>query len=213
MSRSPGVLPLAWQAQSVLLCYPDEELPGRLPLLREVAPAAGARIGRPLGRFLGHAASTALPDLAADYVATFDHRKRCCLFLTYYSYGDTRKRGMALLRLKQSYAAAGLHLTGDELPDHLAVVLEFAATAGPDAGKDLLQQHRAGLELLRLALAEAASPWADVLESVSATLPPLAGGERQAIARLAAQGPPEEQVGLAPFGPPEYMPQPQGGAR
>jgi nitrate reductase delta subunit len=213
MSRAAALYPLAWQAQSVLLCYPDEELPGRLPLLREVASAAGARIGRPLHRFLSHAATSPLPDLAADYVATFDHRKRCCLFLTYYSYGDTRKRGMALLRLKRLYAAAGLHLTEDELPDHLAVLLEFAATAGPAAGKDLLQQHRAGLELLRLALADAASPWADVLESVSATLPPLPGGQRQAVARLAAQGPPEEQVGLAPFAPPEYMPQPQGGPR
>jgi len=92
-------------------------------------------------------------------------------------------------------------------------VLEYAATAGPEAGKDLLQQHRAGLELLRLALDEAASPWADVLESVSATLPPLLGDQRRAVARLAAQGPPEEQVGLAPFAPPEYMPQPRGGPR
>ena len=153
MSRA-AALPLAWQAQSVLLSYPDEQLPGRLPVLRRAASAAGARAGHPLHRFLDHAARTPLPDLAADYVATFDHRKRCCLFLTYYAHGDTRKRGMALLRLKQSYAAAGLRLTDDELPDHLAVVLEFAAIAGADAGKDLLQQHRAGVELLRLALAE-----------------------------------------------------------
>jgi nitrate reductase molybdenum cofactor assembly chaperone NarJ/NarW len=213
MSRATATLPLAWQAQSVLLCYPDENLPGRLPLLREVASAAGTQIGRPLHRFLDHATNTPLPDLAADYVATFDHRKRCCLFLTYYSYGDTRKRGMALLRLKHSYRSAGLHLTEDELPDHLAVVLEFAATVGPDAGQELLQQHRAGLEVLHLALTEAASPWADVLGSISATLPPLAGGLRQAVARLAAQGPPEEQVGLAPFAPPEYMPMPGGGPR
>jgi nitrate reductase delta subunit len=213
MSRATTALPLAWQAQSVLLSYPGEELPGTLPLLRRVASGVGARTGRPLHRFLHHVASTPLPELAADYVATFDHHKRCCLFLTYYFHGDTRKRGMALLRLKQSYAAAGLRLTEDELPDHLAVVLEFAATAGPDAGKDLLQQHRAGLELLRLALIEAASPWADVLESVSATLPPLLGGQRQAVARLAAQGPPEERVGLAPFAPPEYMPEPGGGPR
>ena len=34
-------------------------------------------------------------------------------------------------------------------------------------------EHRAGLELLRLALRDADSPWADVLDSVSATLPPL----------------------------------------
>ena len=122
MSRAAAVT-LAWQAQSVLLSYPDEELTGRLPVLRRAASAAGARAGHPLHRFLDHAARTPLPDLAADYVATFDHRKRCCLFLTYYAYGDTRKRGLALLRLKQSYTAAGLRLTDDELPDHLAVVL------------------------------------------------------------------------------------------
>jgi nitrate reductase delta subunit len=204
---------LAWQAQSLLLGYPDDELAGRLGLLRQVAGAASPRVGGPLLGFLHHAISTALPELAAEYVTTFDHRKRCCLFLTYYAHGDTRKRGMALLRLKHTYAAAGLRLAGDELPDHLAVMLEFAATAGPEAGRALLLEHRAGLELLRLALHDIASPWAGVLDSVSATLPALGGDERQAVARLAAQGPPEEQVGLAPFAPPEYMPQPQGGAR
>ena len=65
--------------------------------------------------------------------------------------------------------------------------------------------------LLRLALRDARSAWADVLDSVSATLPPLAGDEREAVAKLAAQGPPEEQVGLAPFAPPEFMPAPVGG--
>jgi nitrate reductase molybdenum cofactor assembly chaperone NarJ/NarW len=209
-SRQPT---LAWQAQSLLLAYPGDGLAGGLDLLRDVAAAAGPRIGGPLLRFLDHATSTAPYELAAEYVATFDHRKRCCLFLTYYAYGDTRKRGMALLRLKQVYAAAGLRLADDELPDHLAVMLEFSAIAGPAAGRALLLEHRAGLELLRLALHDIASPWASVLDSVSATLPALRGDERQAVARLAAQGPPEEQVGLAPFGPPEYMPQPQGGAR
>jgi nitrate reductase molybdenum cofactor assembly chaperone NarJ/NarW len=192
-SRQPT---LAWQAQSLLLAYPGDGLADRLDLLRDVAAAAGPRVGGPLLRFLDHAASTAPYELAAEYVATFDHRKRCCLFLTYYAYGDTRKRGMALLRLKQVYAAAGLRLADDELPDHLAVMLEFSAIAGPAAGRALLLEHRAGLELLRLALGEAKSPWAGVLTSVCATLPPLRGDESTAVARLAAQGPPEEQVGV-----------------
>jgi nitrate reductase delta subunit len=209
-TRQPG---LAWQAQSLLLSYPGDELAREMGLLRRVTAAASPRVGGPLLRFLDYVAGTALPDLAAEYVATFDLRKRCCLFLTYYAHGDTRKRGMALLRLKHTYAEAGLRLAGDELPDHLAVMLEFAAIAGPDAGRALLLEHRAGLELLRLALHDISSPWAGVLDSVSATLPALGRDERQAVARLAAQGPPEEQVGLAPFGPPAYMPQPQGGAR
>jgi nitrate reductase delta subunit len=198
----------AWQAASLLLTYPDDQLVDRLDLLRSVAAAQDVRVGGPLRRFLDHVAATAPDDLAADYVATFDHRRRCCLFLTYYAHGDTRRRGIALLRLKHTYAAAGLHLRDDELPDHLAVMLEFAATVDAAQGAELLTQHRAGLELLRLSLHDADSPWADVLDAVSATLPPLDGDERQAVARLAAEGPPEEQVGLAPFAPPEYMPEP-----
>jgi nitrate reductase molybdenum cofactor assembly chaperone NarJ/NarW len=208
--------PLAWQAQSLLIGYPDDELIGRFGLLHRVADTLDEPVGGPLHRFLDHAGRTPLPGLAADYVATFDHRKRCCPYLTYYAYGDTRKRGMALLTLKRTYAAGGLRLGDDELPDHLAVVLEYAA-ADPDTGRRLLIEHRPGLELLRLALHDSGSPWADVLDSVSATLPPLVGDQRRAVARLAAQGPPEEQVGLAPFAPPEYLPEhravPPGGAR
>jgi nitrate reductase delta subunit len=190
--------PRAWQAQSLLIGYPDEQLLARLDLLRRVAATLDEPVGAPLRIFLDHATRTPPPALAADYVATFDHRKRCCLFLTYYAHGDTRNRGMALLRLKQTYAAAGLRLTDDELPDHLAVVLEYAATV-PAAGAKLLTEHRAGLELLRLALRDARSPWSHVLDSISATLPALGGDERTAVARLAAQGPPDEHVGLDPF--------------
>lgn len=213
MSRVDDRYPLAWQAQSLLLAYPDEDLLRHVDLLRQTAARLPAQVGVPLTRFLDHISTTPLGELAADYVATFDHRKRCCLYLTYYTHGDTRKRGMALLDLKQRYTAAGLTLSPDELSDHLAVVLEFAAAGDAVTGRTLLLEHRAGLELLRLALRDSASPWASVLDSVSATLPPLVGDERDAVARLAAQGPPEEQVGLAPFAPPEYMPQPQGGRR
>ncbi|MGK8557449.1 nitrate reductase molybdenum cofactor assembly chaperone [Nocardia gipuzkoensis] len=164
-------------------------------------------LGAPLQAFLDYAEATGPVDLAADYVATFDHHKRFSPYLTYFSYGDTRKRGVALLRFKHTYRAAGLVLREDELPDHLAVVLEFAATADAEAGTQLLIEHRAGVELLRLGLREAGSAWTPVLDSVSATLPALGRNEHDAVARLAAQGPPEEEVGLAPFAPSDYMPQ------
>ncbi|MEU8652448.1 nitrate reductase molybdenum cofactor assembly chaperone [Streptomyces sp. NPDC048737] len=205
--------PLAWQTQSLLLAYPDDQLRPRLDLARRAAAAAPPEVRDPLIRFTRHTERTPADELAAAYVETFDHRKRCCPYLTYYAHGDTRKRGLALLRLKQTYTAAGWRLADDELPDHLAVVLEFAATV-PDTGATLLTEHRAGLELLRLALADEGSPWADVLTSVSATLPPLAGDDREAVLRLAAQGPPEEQVGLDPYASPVFLPDPVvGGPR
>ncbi len=60
--------------------------------------------------------------------------------------------------------------------------------------------------LLRLALLDARSPYAGAVVAVCATLPPLAGTDREAVARLAAEGPPGEEVGLEPFAPPSYMP-------
>jgi nitrate reductase delta subunit len=207
----------AWQAQSLLIGYPDDQLLDRRPLLRAATRSLPAPLGAPLRAFLDHLDATPLTELAADYVATFDHRKRFSPYLTYFAYGDTRKRGMALLRFKHAYRTAGLVLDdssdGAELPDHLAVVLEFAATGDPVLGQRLLTEHRAGLELMRLGLHEAGSAWANVLESVSATLPPLGRLDHDAVARLAAAGPPEEEVGLAPFAPPEYMPEPQGARR
>jgi nitrate reductase molybdenum cofactor assembly chaperone NarJ/NarW len=196
---------IAWQIQSLLLSYPDEQLLDRRPLLRAATRTVPAPVATPLHLFLDHLDRTPLTELQADYVTTFDHRKKFSPYLTYFAYGDTRKRGMALLRFKHAYRTAGLNLDNSELPDHLAVVLEFAATGDPEMGRRLMIEHRAGLELMRLGLREADSPWAHVLESVSATLPPLGRHEHEAVARLAAEGPPEEEVGLAPFAPPEYM--------
>ena len=84
------------------------------------------------------------------------------------------------------------------------MVLEYAATVDQRLGRTLLMDHRAGLELLRLALHDSGSAWASALEAVSATLPPLRGDERDAVRRLAAEGPPEEEVGLAPFATPSF---------
>jgi nitrate reductase delta subunit len=194
-----------WQLASVLLGYPDDELAAQLPLLAAEAERLPTTAAEPLGRFLTHAVATRTLDLARHFVETFDLKRRCCLYLTYYAHGDTRKRGVALLEFKSVYRAAGLELGPDELPDHLAVVLEYAAT-DPGVGRRLLIDHRAGIELLRLALEDAGSPYADVLRAVTSTLPALGGDEQDAVHRLAMQGPPTEEVGLAPFAPPEAMP-------
>jgi len=189
---------------SRLLDYPDPALVADLPVLAEVG--AGLPQGRLLRPLLGHLAATPLLELQQDYVATFDQRRRCSLYLSYYAYGDTRKRGVALLEFKQAYRAAGVELDDGELPDHLCVLLEFAGSVDPAAGRRLLLEHRAGLELLHLSLRDAGSPYAAALDAVSATLPALRGDERDAVRRLVAQGPPGEDVGLDPFGPPTGVP-------
>ena len=203
---APHQLTIAWQSVSLLLDYPDPAMLGRLEVVRAASWQLPAAIGDSLRGFADHLEQASLPELQAEYVETFDNRRRCNLFLTYFAHGDTRKRGMALLRFKQTYLRAGYELDDAELPDHLCVVLEFAATVDQAAGRDLMLDHRAGLELLRLSLVDLSSPWAALVDVVTATLPPLRGDERDAVRRLAAEGPPEEDVGLAPFAAPQFSP-------
>jgi len=207
-ATAPATLPgqaLGYKLASVLLQYPTRAVFDGLGEL-DAAARSGPRAARAhLAEFLAWLRATPPHEVAQHYVETFDLRRRCALYLTYYRHGDTRRRGMALLAFKTAYRTAGLAPVKDEeeLPDYLPVVLDFAAVA--PAGADLLRRHRAELELLRRALHEAGTPYAHVVDAVCAQLPRL--GRRDLLRVLAAeqQGPPTEDVGLEPFAPPGYL--------
>ena len=191
-------------AASLCLDYPDQILLDDAPLIAEVAGALPPAAGVPLSRFVAHLTATPLPRLTRDYVDTFDLRRRCCLYLTYYAHGDTRKRGMALLRFTHAYRTAGITVTSGELADHLGIVAAVAARA-PETGLALLREDRAAVELLAAALRDVESPYADVVDTIRAVLPEPAPADLDRALQLAASGPPSEEVGLEPFAPPEYM--------
>ena len=86
-----------------------------------------------------------------------------------------------------------------ELPDHLAVVLEFAALGDRLTGDALLVEHRGAIGLLRDSLAKMDSAYAHVLDAVLATLPEPTPEIKARMAQVAASGPPVEQIGLEPF--------------
>jgi nitrate reductase delta subunit len=186
---------------SLLLQYPSDEL---VAARAELAAAGGS--GGPVGRFLDWWAREDPGELRRNYVETFDFNRRNGLYLTYHVHGDRRQRGVALLRLKQRYAAAGLELLDGELPDYLPVMLEFAALAPAEVGLAALAEGRDAIELIRSSLHEAGSPYALLLDAVATLLPGLTGAQAARVRRLAAEGPPSEQVGLEPFAPPEVMP-------
>jgi len=188
-----------WALLSLLLRYPDDRV---LAAAGDVAALPPGPVRDALERFVAGWTG----DRAAAYVETFDLRRRASLHMTYYAHGDTRERGMALLRLKKLYRAAGLPRDSAELPDHLTIMLAFAALAEPGQGEALLAQQRPAIELLRLSLHDFQSPYAHVLDALAACLPALTVSERSEVARLAREGPPEEAVGLEPYGPPEAMP-------
>jgi nitrate reductase molybdenum cofactor assembly chaperone NarJ/NarW len=202
----PSAAPPPWALLSYLLRYPTAAVAAARPeLASEVAALPEGPVRAALERFsVGFTGDQTA--LAARYVETFDLRRRASLDLSYYAHGDTRERGMALLRLKKLYRAAGLPMSSAELPDHLTVMLASAALAEPGRGEALLAEHRPAIELLRLSLHDLSSPYAHVLDAIAALLPALTVSERSEVARLAREGPPDEAVGLEPYGPPEAMP-------
>lgn len=196
-----------YKVLSLLLQYPSEELLEQRQTIGDAIAALPRSAERTaLDRFFGWFGSDEGVALQQEYVATFDLQKRSGLYLTFFTHGDTRQRGLALLRLKRLYAAAGFRLQGPELPDYLPVMLEFAALAPADEGRQLLAEHRPSLELLRLHLDEDGSRYQPLLEAVCAGLPRLGGAQVELVRRLAREGPPSEQVGLQPFAPSDVMP-------
>jgi nitrate reductase delta subunit len=121
------------------------------------------------------------------------------MYLTYWTAGDTRNRGREMLTFASAYRDAGVAPPKAEAPDHLAVVLEFAATVDPMMGRKLLSEYRVAIDVLLRALVDAHSPYKHVIAAVCATLPPVTGQEERRAERLAQQGPPAEAVGLQPF--------------
>ncbi len=191
------------QVASWCLSYPDPTLAQRLPLLTAaVDEQPSGPSTDPLRRFLEHLAGLTPRQREHDYVRLFDLSRKHALYLSYWTDGDTRRRGEVLAHFKQHYRDSGFRVdTSGELPDHLPMVLEYAALADPERGRELLQAYRPSLELLRLALAEADTPYAEVLVAVCATLPGASPADRAAVMRMAGAGPPTESVGLEPYDP------------
>ncbi len=204
---------VVYQVASWCLDYPTVPLVERLPLL---ADALAEQPGSPgiadLDRLVDHLGSNPLDRLQHAYVDVFDLDRKHALYLSYWTDGDTRRRGEVLGRFKTAYRRSGFLVdTHGELPDYLPMVLEFAACADLAAGRDLLQAYRPSLELLRIALTERHSPYAGALVAVCETLPgesPASRAEVQAL--VDAGGPPIESVGLDPYDPRLLPLQPAG---
>jgi len=198
-SSHPNQRRIIWQAASLLLAYPDADQDRRLDLIETAITDLDAALRRPLAAAVDHLRAIPLIEASVQYAEVFDWKRRRTLFLTYYTAGDTRNRGMALLAFSDLYRAAGVIPPPRELPDHLAVLLEFAATVDEHTGYEQLRRHRTPIDLLHDGLLRASPIYAGVIEAVSATLPPATAADLKEARRLAMQGPPAEAVGLEPF--------------
>ena len=184
---------------SILLRYPDDEvLRHRAEIseaVREVpeSPAKDAVL-----MFLTYWEHEPASRLQASYTEAFDFKRRGCLYLSYYRYGDARARGQVLVDMKEIYARAGYPLHTTELPDYLPLVLEFASEV-PERGLPMLAENRAAIEVIRRSLRHDGSPYAHLVEALIFFLPALTEETLAEMQKLIVQGPPQESVGLEPY--------------
>lgn len=186
----------AFAAASIMLRYPDELLVDSLGSLSTLSGQLPSSIRTPYIEICRYLSETPLLESQSQYVATFDLKRRCCLYLSYYLNGDTRRRGMALWRFQDAYRQAGQQVVQGELPDYLPALLEFAATGGDRAAIHLMNEHRAGILVLLEALEELASPYAGIVRAVDSLLPAREDRVISDAERLVYEGPPAELVGI-----------------
>lgn len=198
LSKDDGVI--AHMAASILLDYPDAERRRRFGVVAASVALLPAPLRNAFEAFLDAAAAMSQQELEAHFTATFDLKRKCCPYLTYYAAGDTRRRGMALVRFVEAYRAAGWEVAAEELPDYLPMVLEFSAVSESPIARELLSAHRDGIEVLRSALETIGSPYAHVVEAVSLSLPKIDEETRARYLALVNEGPPTETVGMTFLG-------------
>lgn len=203
-----------YQVSSVLFRYPSEEIRDAIPEFLELAHRiANLRFIAAIEQVQQWYNSASLAEISAEYVQEYDLSRRHALHLSYWTEGDTRRRGEALGRFKKMYRDSGMvtDLHG-ELPDYLPLVLEFSALIDRKSGRAAMQAYRPSLELLRLALRDDRLAFHGLVECICDTLPGESPEDAQQIQQLAGFGPPQETVGLSSSDP-RLLPllQPQSG--
>jgi nitrate reductase delta subunit len=122
----------------------------------------------PFGRFVE---TSTLARLQEEYVATFDFNPVVALYLGHHLFGDNRKKGAYLIRLKQEFGRHGFTPSGNELPDHLPRVLGFLAFLARNVDDGVRRSFISecvlpGVERLGAAFsARRDSPWKPVVEA------------------------------------------------
>jgi nitrate reductase delta subunit len=152
---------------AALLSYPE---PGHQALAETLASrlrAVSNETAEPLERFAEFLASSTVEETRDHYTRAFDLSPLAVPYLSVYLFGaENPQRGQFMAGFSGAYAEAGYD-SGGELPDHLSVVLGYAALA-PEETWDEIERLclPSPLKLMRNSLREGENPYHHVLASL-----------------------------------------------
>lgn len=125
-----GVDPRAFGGLARLLDYPSADLAEAAARCADWVGGAHERAAAWLRSFERRVRRMPLGRLEELYTSTFELDAVCHPYVGYHLFGESYKRSLFLIKLKELYRAAGFDVSG-ELPDHLAVMLRYLGAGAP----------------------------------------------------------------------------------
>lgn len=121
-----------------LLDYPSDNYLHMAKELRDKLGISHPQAGTSLSEFIVAIESLSLDSLEEMFTRTFDIAPICVPYLSSYAFGEESfERGDLMSKLKEVYANTGFHC-GNELPDHIRILLSFLSTLNTQEGQDLV---------------------------------------------------------------------------
>ena len=126
-----------------------------------------------------------------DYVETFDRGRAHCLHLFEHIHGESRDRGQAMIDLSETYAAKGLYIDNNELPDYLPLFMEYLSRCEFQDATKLLGEAIDVIAVIGAKLKKRKSPYADIFTSIEVLSAIKADAEKVKTALKEAHKDPE----------------------
>lgn len=161
-----------------ILRYPDAELAAKLRILADLLAPGHALAAQHMETFIGVSSDASMVFLEEHYTRAFDLAPQAPPYLSIYLFGaENPQRGQFMAGLNGAYAEAEYDCEG-ELPDHLALVLRYAAVSSPAEWEELREACLfAPLKMMSLALEKAGNPYSHLLASLKSYVRSLKSGE------------------------------------
>jgi len=109
---------------AALLEYPVSAMTDQAAQLLEGLTPLQPESAEVLGKFVRMLDQLSLEKMRELYTVTFDMQPVCYPYVGYHLFGESYKRGAFMAQLNEAYHTHG-YSAGQELPDHVAVILRF----------------------------------------------------------------------------------------
>ncbi len=112
-----------------ILEYPTSRTSDQARECVAVLEPMGRKVKDQVEEFVEFCVKNPLSRLEELYTETFDLQPVCCPHIGYHLFGEDRRRGAFMVKLKEHYRGQDYPLNG-ELPDHISVMLKFLSVSG-----------------------------------------------------------------------------------